>query len=161
MKFHNKNVSDIDLRDFYELNLVDVINSFHCFEHLHQSPKKVLDSAIAVLKPGGYIIIEVPNSLNLIKRIKVLFGYTNYIPYTHYFNAELFTGHVREYSVGDLLELSRETSMSGARVYGRNYFGTLYTRFGYNALTKFFDWILRRRAGLCGSLYLVWSKPIP
>jgi hypothetical protein len=102
---------------------------------------------------------EVPNFLNHIKRIKVLFGYTNYIPYTHYFNAGFFTGHVREYSVGDLSELSCETSMSGARVYGRNFFGSLYASFGYNALTKFIDRILRLRAGVCSSLYLVWSKP--
>lgn len=159
VKFFNKDVSKTDLREYYELNSVDVINSFHCFEHLHQSPKKVVMSAIAVLKPGGCILIEVPNSLNLIKRIKVLLGYTNYIPFAHYFNADLFTGHVREYSVGDLLELSNETQMLGAKVFGRNFFGSLYSKLGYNSMTKATDWLLRGRPGLCGSLYLVWVKP--
>jgi SAM-dependent methyltransferase len=159
VKFYNKDVIQTDLREYYELNSVDVINSFHCLEHLHQSPKKVLESAIAVLKPGGSIIIEVPNSLNLIKRIKVFLGYTNYIPFAHYFNAELFTGHVREYSVGDLQQLSNQIDMVGSNIVGRNFFGALYTKFGYNLITKSSDKLLRSRPGLCGSLFLVWVKP--
>ena len=136
VKFFNKYVRKTDLREYYELNSVDVINSFHCFEHLHQSPKKVLESATAVLKPGRCIVIEVPNTLNLNKKIKVFLGYTNYIPFAHYFNAGLFTGYVREYSVGDLLELSNETQMLGAKVFGRNFFGSLYSKLGYDSIKK-------------------------
>jgi 2-polyprenyl-3-methyl-5-hydroxy-6-metoxy-1,4-benzoquinol methylase len=47
----------------------DVITSFDVLEHLHHSPKRLLHDAMRALRPGGTLIISVPNCMNLRKRI--------------------------------------------------------------------------------------------
>jgi SAM-dependent methyltransferase len=159
VQFHHIDISTCDLRDSYPKNSVDVITSYHCLEHLHQSPRFVLESAIDVLRPGGLLLVEVPNAVNILKRLKVLAGYTNYEPFSDYFDASNFTGHIREYSVGDLTALARRLKMETFNIYGRNWYGTLYDKFGDNFFSRSLDKILQLRPGLCGSLFLEYRKP--
>jgi SAM-dependent methyltransferase len=157
--FVNHDVCSLSLSDYFEMNSIDAVTSYHCLEHLHQSPKTVLESALMVLKPGGSLLIEVPNALNLLKRVKVLLGETNYGRYSDYYCSENFTGHVREYSVADLGELANNLGMRQYRIYGRNWYGTLFTRLGYGFLGRSVDYTLRAIPSLCGSLFLHYIKP--
>jgi len=56
---------------------VDLITCFHVLEHWHNSPKFLFDEIQRVMKPGGYIFIATPNSVNIRKRLWVLFGASN------------------------------------------------------------------------------------
>lgn len=84
-------------------------NSFDMFmmndvlEHIHDSPKELLNSAVNSVKPGGYIFVTVPSVVNLRKRISVLLGRTNLPDYeTFYWYPGKWRGPVREYTRGDL-----------------------------------------------------------
>lgn len=151
-------VCSCDLRSRFTLDSVDAITSYHCLEHLHQSPKKVLESALAVLKVGGSLLIEVPNAVNLLKRFKVLMGKTNYAPYGDYYDSINFTGHIREYSVSDLSELAANLELKKFNVYGKNWYGTLYEKLGYGAFGKSVGGLLERFPGFCGSLFMYHKK---
>ncbi len=80
--------------DFFDaLLLLDVI------EHWHHSPRDLLNRLLAFLKPGGLVVVAMPNSVNLRKRLSVIRGKTNYCSLeSFYFSGESFRGHVREYT---------------------------------------------------------------
>jgi SAM-dependent methyltransferase len=89
-------------------SLVDVI------EHLHVSPRVVLNQVGAALGPNGVVIVVMPNSVNLRKRIAVLSGKSNYPPLGDFFHSQgLWRGHVREFTMRETVELLR---LSGYRV---------------------------------------------
>ena len=68
-------------------------------EHLHQSPRDILNSAGAYLKPDGLLVVVMPNAVNLRKRISVALGRSNYTPARGFFENEgVWRGHVREYT---------------------------------------------------------------
>lgn len=159
VNFHDCDLCTVDLKTFFVPNSIDAIYSTHCLEHFHQSPRIVLQSALEVLKPGGSLLIEVPNAVNLLKRIQVFLGETNYSSYDLYYDAVNYTGHVREYSVADFHALARKLGLKTYSIYGKNWFGTLYEKIGDNAATAFVDKCLQRFPGLCGSLFLAYTKP--
>jgi ubiquinone/menaquinone biosynthesis C-methylase UbiE len=82
VRFIQHEISTRDLTTHFADNSIDVVTSFHCIEHLHGSPRLVLEAAMRVLKPKGIMIIEVPNAANVRKRLAVLCGRTNYGPLT-------------------------------------------------------------------------------
>jgi SAM-dependent methyltransferase len=159
VNFHDCDLCTVDLKTLFAPNSIDAIFSTHCLEHFHQSPRIVLQSALEVLKPGGNLLLEVPNSINLLKRIQVLLGKTNYGSYNFYYDAINYTGHVREYSVADFHALARKLGLETYSIYGKNWFGTLYEKCGDNSATAFVDKCLQRFPGLCGSLFLAYTKP--
>lgn len=87
-------------KDLDAVLLLDVI------EHLHASPRGLMEAALGRLKSGGVIVITVPSSVNIRKRIDVLRGKTNYPPYKQFFESPTWRGHVREYSRDDLHQLA-------------------------------------------------------
>lgn len=157
VKFINVDLLNYDFARFQDQS-ADVVCSFHAFEHFHHSPKNVCDHVIRMLKPKGVFFLEVPNAVNLLKRLKVLMGKTNYLPYQDYFLSARWVGHVREYTVDDIMYLVRHYSFESYSLFGRNYYGTLYSKFGYGRLASLVDYCLRLRPGLCGALYLRAEK---
>lgn len=105
------------------------------------------------------MLLEVPNAVNLLKRLKVLAGRTNYGSYGDFYDAVNYTGHVREYAVSDLHALARRLGLSSYAIYGKNWYGTLFDKFGESPLSGVIDWSLQRFPGLCGSLFLDFRKP--
>ncbi len=86
--------------------LIDVV------EHLHDSPLEPLSAILELVKPGGYLLITVPNAANLRKRLSLIFGRTNYPPFEQFFwHPAPFRGHVREYVRKDLQQLARFLAM--------------------------------------------------
>jgi len=101
---------------FDAVMLCDVI------EHLHASPRALLEDGLRLVKDDGWIFISVPNALNMRKRLDVLRGRTNYPPYEQFFRSgAVWRGHVREYSWGDLSRLSSLLGLADATVHGRHH----------------------------------------
>jgi 2-polyprenyl-3-methyl-5-hydroxy-6-metoxy-1,4-benzoquinol methylase len=90
----------------YRKDQFDLVMMNDILEHLHDSPRTLLCRVVEWTKPGGYLLITVPNAANLRKRASLLFGKSNYPPYGDFFwHPSPFRGHVREYVVDDLRQL--------------------------------------------------------
>jgi len=72
-------------------------------EHIHHSPKDLLNDLISAIKTEGYLFITVPNITNLRKRLDVLRGRTNLPAYElFYWYPGPWRGPTREYTRYDL-----------------------------------------------------------
>jgi SAM-dependent methyltransferase len=158
VRFINADLCEFDLRSRFDENSLDAVVTYHAMEHLHHSPRRLLESAVACLKPNGRLIIEVPNAANLIKRLKVGLGRTNYLPFSNFYEHDRWCGHIREYTLGDLRELAQRLKLSPWRIEGRNWYGSLYRSKYLAHVAKLIDHALRVRPGLCGSLFLIGHK---
>lgn len=86
----------------------DAVMLHHVLEHLHESPRELLNTLLGLLRVGGVLIVTVPNAVNLRKRLSVLRGRTNLAPYDHfYWHEGPWRGHVREFVRDDLVQLAR------------------------------------------------------
>jgi SAM-dependent methyltransferase len=160
VKFVEADLTSVDLRSLFDRESIDVVASYHTIEHLHHSPKVLLESALDILKPGGRLVIEVPNAANLVKRARLLMGRTNYPTFSEFYDSAKWCGHIREYTAGDLAELARSLSIRGWRIEGRNWYGRLYKVIGNRPTARVLDSLLRVKPGLCGSLFLTAQKPL-
>jgi SAM-dependent methyltransferase len=158
VKFIKANLEEYNLLNQFNKNSIDRITSFHALEHLHHSPRKLLENSIEVMKDDGFILIEVPNAVNLLKRIKVFFGKTNYLSYNKYYFSEKYVLHIREYTVGDLRQLADNLGFNNYKIYGRNWYGTLYSKVRSKFLAKALDNMLQIFPSLCGSLFIKLDK---
>ena len=85
----------------------DMIMLNAVLEHLHDSPRPLLNGLVHLLRPGGLLLITVPNAVNIRKRVAVLIGKTNLPPFdSYYWYPGHWRGHVREYVKGDLESLA-------------------------------------------------------
>ena len=79
----------------------------HVLEHLHDSPRQILNDIMSLIRPGGYLFVTVPNAANLRKRLDIPRGRTNLPLFeAYYWNDGVWRGHVREYVRSDLLQLA-------------------------------------------------------
>ena len=102
--------------DFDLIMLNDVL------EHIHDSPRELLQELLETLNPGGYLLITVPNAGNLRKRIHLLFGKTNLPDFRIYWwYPGKFRGHVREYVRGDLKALSEFLNLDLIKLQGSSH----------------------------------------
>lgn len=159
VQFIKTDLINFDLEKEFGSSALDVVCSYHCLEHFHHSPKKVISSALKALKSGGFIFIEVPNAVNILKRFKFAFGKTNYNPFDHYFESDQFVGHVREYSVDDLEQFAEYLSLKNWKIFGSNYYGNLWNLLGISFFSKSVDFFLKLRPGFCGAIHLRGYKP--
>ena len=89
-------------------NSFDMIMLLDVLEHLHDSPRDLLNDLLELAKPGGLLFVTVPNAVNVRKRLSVLFGKTNLPGFEgYYWYPGAWRGHVREYVRDDLVLLSR------------------------------------------------------
>jgi SAM-dependent methyltransferase len=92
----------------FEGSSFDMVMLCDVIEHLHHSPRELLIAAISAVRPHGFLVITVPNAVNLRKRLHVLVGKTNLPPFdAYYWWPGEWRGHVREYVRGDLDQLAR------------------------------------------------------
>lgn len=94
-------------------NTFDVVCLLGVIEHLHQSPREILNVAGEMLAPGGMVVIVMPNSVNIRKRLHVLLGKTNYPNIKGFYHSDgQWRGHVREYTLSETAYILRETGFS-------------------------------------------------
>jgi SAM-dependent methyltransferase len=87
---------------------LDCVTLINVVEHLHDSPRPLLNHIGELLAPGGLCVIVMPNAVNLRKRIAVLRGRTNYPPLEQFFGSSIpWRGHVREYTPAEGADLLR------------------------------------------------------
>lgn len=92
----------------YEKNSFDLVMSNDVFEHIHDSPRELVNDLVEFLKPGGFLMITVPNAVNIRKRLEVLRGRTNLPGFDgFYWLPGSWRGHVREYVRGDLVAMNK------------------------------------------------------
>ena len=97
----------------------DMIMLHHVIEHLHDSPRELLNDLLELAKPGGLLFITVPNAGNIRKRLHLLVGQTNMPPFEgFYWNPGAWTGHIREYVRGDLALLARYLNLETLELRG-------------------------------------------
>ena len=84
----------------------DMLMMQDVLEHLHNSPRCLVNNLLELVKPGGLFFATVPNAVNIRKRISVLFGRTNLPNFDlFYWYPDPWRGHVREYTKTDLQRL--------------------------------------------------------
>ena len=158
IKIYEMDILDCSF-DFVPDESIDHIVSFDCLEHLHHSPKKILEIAVTKLAPKGKLIIGSPNAVNVLKRIRVLFGRSNLCSLEEfYYQGNPFTGHIREWTKSELLQLASWLQLENAQVTGRNWF--LHVKYAWlpRHFRTLIDVPLRIFPGLCSNLYLVAEK---
>ncbi len=89
-------------------NIFDAVLFLHVIEHLDK-PYFALSEIRRILRPGGKLILTTPNQANLLNRVKLLFGKSIYHPIQEYFHSGTFGGHVREYTLKELLFMLNDT----------------------------------------------------
>lgn len=91
----------------FEKNSFDMIMLHDVIEHLHDSPRDLLNDLLELAQPEGLLFITVPNAVNIRKRIDVFFGRTNLPSFDgYYWYPGPWRGHIREYVRDDLIKLS-------------------------------------------------------
>lgn len=138
---------------------LDVITSFDSMEHWHNSPKRLFASVVKTLVPGGLFVLGTPNSVNLRKRISVPLGISAWSQMKDWYEPDVFRGHVREPSVGDLRYIANDMKLTDISVAGRNWLG-YDSRFKVvRVLTPPLDRLLQTFPALCSDIYIVGAKP--
>jgi SAM-dependent methyltransferase len=136
----------------------DVATIVNVIEHLHVSPREILNFAGVYLKPGGLLIVAMPNSVNLRKRLDVARGRSNYTPVKGFYDfIGFWPGHVREFTLGETAQIVQWT---GFEIVGTKMFhGMLKSRLHNPALQVLFKVICSVRSSYKDSLLVVAKKP--
>jgi len=92
----------------FEKNSFDMVMLHDVLEHLHDSPRLLLNNLIELIKPDGLLFVTVPNAVNIRKRVDVIMGKTNLPSFEdYYWYPGSWRGHIREYVRNDLVLLSK------------------------------------------------------
>jgi len=89
-------------------------------EHLYVPPTRVLAMLRGMLRPGGVLLIQTPNPVNLARRLALLGGKS---PFEIIRDDSNNPGHYCEYTVENLLYLAEVAEMDVLEYSVRNYFG--------------------------------------
>jgi SAM-dependent methyltransferase len=84
----------------------DVVMMHDVLEHLHDSPRYLLNDLLELVRDEGYLFATVPSAVNIRKRLDVICGKTNLPSFDgFYWYPGPWRGHIREYTSGDLRRL--------------------------------------------------------
>ncbi len=126
------NLNDTQVKEkWIQTQAHDLIIFSEVIEHLYTSPNLVLAFLSTCLKKNGYILIQTPNAVSLIKRIKMLFGVH---PYEQIRENHLNPGHYREYTQKELRTMLEKNGFTVKEVFYKSYFsksslkGKLYNK---------------------------------
>jgi len=103
-----------------ELDPFDFILFAEVIEHLYVPPTRVLRMLRALLRPGGVLLIQTPNPVNLARRLALLGGKS---PFEIIRDDATNPGHYCEYTVENLLYLAEAAEMDVLEYSVKNYFG--------------------------------------
>jgi SAM-dependent methyltransferase len=137
----------------------DLVTCIDSIEHWHRSPRRSLHAMMAALRPGGGLMIGVPNCVNLRKRLTVPFGHGKWSSMASWYDEPEFTSHVREPDVDDLAVIARDLGLQDVRIVGRNWSGYASPSRAIRLAARLTDRMLQLRPSLCSDLYLIGRKP--
>lgn len=81
---------------------VDFVHCGDIIEHLAHSPKRFLEDVRRVLKSDGCLLVDTKNAVDLITRLKVLIGISNWTPINAFFHSKINPFHHKEYTLQEL-----------------------------------------------------------
>lgn len=146
-----------DEKPAIEKESFDMLMSNDMLEHLHDSPRVILNDFLEYVKPGGFLFITVPNAVNIRKRLAVLRGKTNLPDYYSYFwSPGNWRGHVREYVKNDLILLCEYLGLELVSVKGCDHMVSIRLK---NILKKIYYFVTSFDNSLKDSWTLVAKKP--
>ena len=91
----------------FEPGTFDMVMMHDVLEHIHDSPRELLNDLLERTTPEGILFVTVPNQVNIKKRIEVILGRTNLTAYeTFYWSGIPWRGHIREYVRDDLKKMA-------------------------------------------------------
>ena len=99
-----------------------------------------------------------PNSQNLLKRVKAVLGINSWSNFDEWWESELFRGHVREPSVRDMREIAKRMNGSDITIYGRNFIGLHHHNMSVRIFSSIGAKLLNLRPSLCSDLYVFWKS---
>ena len=136
----------------------DVVTILAVIEHLHESPRELLNIAGLYLKPGGMLVVTMPNSVNLRKRLSVIRGRTNYPSAVAFFESVgQWRGHVREYTLRETEEIVR---LAGFEVKAAELFHGLVARRLNSVVARIvYRAACAGKTGLKDSIFVAARKP--
>jgi SAM-dependent methyltransferase len=82
----------------------DIVTCYDVIEHLPGNPLALMREMLRLLRPGGTVIIGVPNAVSTMKRIKLLLGTHPYIPFDLWVQ-DAYYDHYREYTAPECRRL--------------------------------------------------------
>jgi 2-polyprenyl-3-methyl-5-hydroxy-6-metoxy-1,4-benzoquinol methylase len=83
---------------------IDVVFCGNIIEHLPHTPRYFLAEARRVLKPGGHLVIDTKNAVDLKTRLKMLGGISNWPAIEGVYEHEYNYYHHKEYTLDELAE---------------------------------------------------------
>jgi len=99
--FHQQTTGDYTIP--FEAESFDVVTSLAVIEHLHESPRGLLNTMGTFARRGGMLILTTPNAVNLRKRLFVFLGRSNHVPMEQFYHSDgTWRGHVRELTLSEL-----------------------------------------------------------
>lgn len=124
----------------------EVITNFDVIEHFSFSPMPLIKKMFDSLALGGTLLLGTPNQVHLRNRVRSLFGKNTWEDFDYYINAEIFYGHVREFTPNEF-RLICETLSKQVAIYYSTYPLHYKASVAKNQLGKMFfvtsDYILR------------------
>lgn len=97
---------DIINDDFDQLGNCGIALNLSVVEHFNGSPLGFLTKVKNVLDPDGFIVFDVPNIANFVKRVRVMLGHSPLDDYSDYMNSPYpYSGHNREMTVSEVMTL--------------------------------------------------------
>jgi len=138
---------------------LDCVTSFDSLEHWHHSPRPLLQSLVAALRPSGWLILGAPNRVNARKRLTTPFGRNEWSPFAEWYEPARFRGHVREPTTGELRHIATDLGLEAVTVWGRNWLGLTAGSAAVRAISRLADRPLRLAPSLCSDIYVAGRKP--
>jgi len=104
-----------------ELAGYDIVVCAEVIEHLPVSPLPALRLLASALKPGGWLVLQTPNAARIANRLRLLAGRNPLEPLK---DDLVSPGHIREYTLEEVLALGREAGLEVGGWLTANYFVT-------------------------------------
>jgi SAM-dependent methyltransferase len=111
-----------DQRELWpNLDCYDVVVCAEVIEHLPVSPLPALRLVAGGLRPGGWLVLQTPNAARIGNRLRLLVGRNPFEPLR---DDLVSPGHIREYTVDEVLELGRAAGLEPGGWLTADYFET-------------------------------------
>ncbi|MEW6494261.1 MAG: class I SAM-dependent methyltransferase [Cyanobacteriota bacterium] len=155
--FHRQDPSDYTIP--FEKESFDVVMLNAVIEHLHESPRNLLNAAFEFTKPQGIVVVTMPNSVNLRKRLSVLLGKTNYPDIKGFYHSKgTWRGHIREYTLAETVYILKE--VGGEVILSKTFHLNINSKLTNRVVRKIYELITAVVPTLRDGILVIARKPL-